>query len=156
MSISGKAVIVTGASQGLGRALAEELAGRGARLLLVARDRTALEEVVALAHRAGAEAYALPHDVADRSAVYPLVGAAHALLGEIDLLVHNASTLGPTPLRLLLDTECEDLSRVLDVNLVGPFRLTKAIAGNMALRGSGTLVFISSDAAIEAYPGWGP
>ena len=155
MSISGKAVIITGASQGLGRALAEELASRGARLLLVARHRLALEEVVASVRRAGGEAYGLPYDVADKSAVYPLAAAAHALLGDIDVLVHNASTLGPVPLRPLLDTDCESLTRVLDVNLVGPFRLTKAVAGNMALRGSGTLLFISSDAAIEAYPSWG-
>jgi NAD(P)-dependent dehydrogenase (short-subunit alcohol dehydrogenase family) len=71
------------------------------------------------------------------------------------VLVHNASTLGPTPLPLLLDTECEDLERVLAVNLVGPFRLTKAIAGSMALRGRGLVVHLSSDAAISAYPGWG-
>jgi NAD(P)-dependent dehydrogenase (short-subunit alcohol dehydrogenase family) len=56
----------------------------------------------------------------------------------------------------LLDTECEDLERVLAVNLVGPFRLTKAIAGSMALRGTGTIVHVSSDAAVNAYPNWGP
>lgn len=155
VSISGKAVIITGASAGLGRALAEELAERGARLVLVARERVALNYVVERARRAGAEAHALYADVGDKSAAYPLAGAAHALLGEVDVLVHNASTLGPTPLRPLLDTECEDLARVLDVNLIGPFRLTKAIGGNMALRGSGSLVFISSDAAVEAYPSWG-
>jgi NAD(P)-dependent dehydrogenase (short-subunit alcohol dehydrogenase family) len=69
--------------------------------------------------------------------------------------VHNASTLGPTPLRLLLDTECEDLEQVLQTNLVGPFRLTKIVAGAMALRGSGLVVHISSDAAVAAYPRWG-
>jgi NAD(P)-dependent dehydrogenase (short-subunit alcohol dehydrogenase family) len=59
------------------------------------------------------------------------------------------------PLRLLLDTDCEDLSRALAVNLVGPFRLTKAIAGAMVLRGRGTVLNISSDAAVEAYERWG-
>src|SRR5262249_16198439 len=73
----------------------------------------------------------------------------------IDLLVHNASTLGKTPLPLLLDTDCEDLERVLEVNLVGPFRLTKVVAGSMALRGRGLVVNISSDASVSAYPGWG-
>ncbi|HMJ12096.1 MAG TPA: SDR family oxidoreductase [Polyangiaceae bacterium] len=155
MSLSNKAVMITGASQGLGKALAEVLAERGARLALVARSAAALEEVAARARQAGAEAYALSFDVGDKDAVYPLAGAAHALLGEIDVLIHNAGALGPTPLRSLLDTECEDLSRVLDVNLMGPFRLTKAIAGGMALRGSGTLVFVSSDAAVEPYPAWG-
>jgi NAD(P)-dependent dehydrogenase (short-subunit alcohol dehydrogenase family) len=155
VTISGKGVIITGASHGLGRALAEELAERGARLVLVARRRAALEDVAVRLRRTGAEAHALCYDVGDKTAVYPLAGAAHALLGEVDVVVHNASTLGPTPLRPLLDTECEDLSRVLEVNLLGPFRLSKALAGNMALRGAGTLLFISSDAAVEAYPCWG-
>ncbi|MEO8706450.1 MAG: SDR family oxidoreductase, partial [Kofleriaceae bacterium] len=74
---------------------------------------------------------------------------------EIGIAIHNASTLGPTPLRLLLDTECEDLAAVLETNLVGPFRLTKILAGAMALRGAGTIVHLSSDAAIEPYPTWG-
>src|SRR6478735_2975231 len=87
--------IVTGASRGLGRALAA--------------------------------------DLGDKEAIHAIAGAAAAMVGPIDLLVHNASTLGPTPLPLLLDTECEDLEAVLAVNLVGPFRLTKAIAGSMAL-----------------------
>ena len=76
-------------------------------------------------------------------------------MGPLDLLINNASTLGPQPLRLLLDTDCEDLSRALAVNLVGPFRLTKAVAGSMVLRGAGTIVNVSSDAAVEAYPRWG-
>jgi NAD(P)-dependent dehydrogenase (short-subunit alcohol dehydrogenase family) len=94
-------------------------------------------------------------DISDKSAIYPLAGAAAALAGPIDVLVHNASFLGPTPLRLLLDTDCEDLGRVLETNLVGPFRLTKIVAGSMALRGEGTIVHISSDASIAAYPRWG-
>lgn len=73
----------------------------------------------------------------------------------IDLLVHNASTLGKTPLPILLDTECEDLSQVLEVNVVGPFRLTKVVAGAMALGRRGVVLHISSDAAVNAYPGWG-
>jgi NAD(P)-dependent dehydrogenase (short-subunit alcohol dehydrogenase family) len=76
-------------------------------------------------------------------------------VGPLDLLVNGASTLGPTPLRGLLDTECEDLERVLQVNLVGPFRLTKLVAGSMAIRGRGTVLNISSDAAVEAYETWG-
>jgi NAD(P)-dependent dehydrogenase (short-subunit alcohol dehydrogenase family) len=76
-------------------------------------------------------------------------------VGPIDLLVLNASTLGPVPLRELVDTECEDFARVLEVNLVGPFRLIKAVVGSMVLRGSGTVVGISSDAAVNGYPGWG-
>jgi len=99
--------------------------------------------------------HALAADVADKRAVHGIAGAAAAVVGPIEILVHNASAIGPTPLRLLLDTECEDLSRVLETNLVGPFRLTRIIAGAMALHGSGVVVHVSSDAAVAAYPRWG-
>jgi NAD(P)-dependent dehydrogenase (short-subunit alcohol dehydrogenase family) len=150
-----KAVLITGASRGLGAALARRLGAAGARLALVARERQPLEQVVAEIRTAGGEAHALGFDVGDKAGVYPLAGAAAALVGPIDVLVHNASTLGPTPLRLLLDTECEDFERVLEVNLIGPFRLSKVIAGSMALRGGGVIVHVSSDAAVAAYAHWG-
>ena len=155
MKLHGKAALVTGSSRGLGRALAEELAARGAKLALVARGGAELEKVAADIRARGGIAHALPGDVADKAAAHGLAGAAAALVGPIDVLVHNASTLGPVPLRLLLDTECEDLSHVLEVNLVGPFRLTKIVAGSMALRGQGVVVHVSSDAAVAAYPRWG-
>jgi NAD(P)-dependent dehydrogenase (short-subunit alcohol dehydrogenase family) len=153
--LAGRAVLITGASQGLGKALAEELARQGARIVMVARDGVALEAAAQAIQQSGGVAHALAADVGDKDAVYPLAGAAAALVGPIDLLIHNASTLGPTPLPLLLDTACEDLERVLAVNVIGPFRLSKIIAGSMALRGQGLLVHISSDAAVNAYPGWG-
>lgn len=148
-------VIITGASRGLGAALAHELARRGARLVLVAREEAPLAAVAQAIRDAGGEAHAVAADVGDKHAVHAIAGAAAALVGPIDVLVHNASTLGPTPLRLLLDTECEDLDHVLAVNLVGPFRLTKAVAGAMALRRRGLVVHVSSDAAVSAYPRWG-
>ena len=83
------------------------------------------------------------------------MGAAAALVGPVDVLVLNASTLGPVPLRELSETECEDFARVLEVNLLGPFRLAKAVLGSMVLRGQGVVVAISSDAAVSGYPGWG-
>src|SRR5438105_1553158 len=155
MDLQGKGVLITGASQGLGAALAESLARAGARIALVARGSEALEKTAARIRAAGGEAHALPADVADKRAVHGIAGAAAALVGPIEVLVHNASTLGPVPLPLLLDTECEDLEAVLQTNLVGPFRLTKIVAGAMALRGSGLLVHVSSDAAVAAYPRWG-
>lgn len=147
--------LITGAGRGLGRALARQLAARGVKLVLVARSRVDLDAVVAEIQAAGGEAHALVADVADKQSVYPVAHQAAALVGPIDLLVHNASSLGPTPLRLLLDSECEDLDAVLATNLVGPFRLSKVIVGSMALRGRGVVVHISSDAAVEAYPTWG-
>jgi NAD(P)-dependent dehydrogenase (short-subunit alcohol dehydrogenase family) len=151
----GARALITGASRGLGRALALALAGRGVRLVLVARGRADLDAVVAEVRALGGEAHGIVADLGDKQAIHPIAGEAAALIGPIDLLIHNASTLGPTPLRLLLDTECEDLEQVLAVDLIGPFRLSKLIAGPMALRGSGVVVHISSDAAVEAYPRWG-
>ena len=155
MKIQGQGALVTGASRGLGRALAEALAAKGARVALVARDVRPLEDVVAMIRAKGGDAHAVAGDISAKDAVHRIAGQAQGLVGEIGIAIHNASSLGPTPLRLLLDTECEDLAEVLETNLVGPFRLTKILAGAMALRGGGTLVPISSDAAVEAYPRWG-
>ncbi len=155
MEWADKAVLITGASRGLGFALAEALGQRGAKLALVAQHGPRLEAAAARLTARGVTAHAIRADVGEKEAIHRIVGQAQALVGPIDVLVHNASTLGPTPLRDLLDSECEDLTRVLDVNLVGPFRLTKAVAGGMIVRGRGLIVHVSSDAALEAYPGWG-
>lgn len=155
MVLKGKAALVTGASRGLGRALAAELAGAGARVVMVARSAAELDTTAAELRARGGDVHALAFDVSRKEDVYPLAGAAAALVGPIDLLVHNASALGPTPLRLLLDTECEDLQQVLETNVVGPFRLSKAIGGSMALRKTGTILHISSDASVNAYERWG-
>lgn len=155
MDLRDRATLITGASRGLGRALSEALARAGARVVMVARSRPELEAAAQAIRAQGGEAHALAYDVGRKEDVYPLVGAAAALVGPIDLLIHNASSLGPTPLRLLLDTECEDLSGVLETNLVGPFRLSRALAGSMALRKTGSIVHISSDASVNAYPHWG-
>jgi NAD(P)-dependent dehydrogenase (short-subunit alcohol dehydrogenase family) len=154
-SLEGSSALVTGGSQGLGRALGRTLATAGARVVLVARHLEPLAAVVAEIRAAGGEAHAIVADVADKDAVAAIAGQAAALVGPIDLLVNNASTLGPVPLRLLLDTDCEDLERALAVNLVGAFRLTKALAGPMVLRGDGVILNITSDAATEAYERWG-
>jgi NAD(P)-dependent dehydrogenase (short-subunit alcohol dehydrogenase family) len=155
MQIQGQAALVTGASRGLGRALAEALAARGARVALVAREAGPLGDVVAGIRARGGTAHAIAGDIADKHAIHRIAGQAAGLVGDVSLAIHNASTLGPVPLRLLLDTECEDLEAVLATNLVGPFRLTKVLAGAMALRGAGTIVHVSSDAAVEPYPRWG-
>jgi NAD(P)-dependent dehydrogenase (short-subunit alcohol dehydrogenase family) len=155
MDITGRGALVTGASRGLGRTLAEQLAARGAHVVAIARDPAPLGDVVANIRVRGGIAHAIAADIADKDATHRIAGQAHGLVGDVSVVIHNASTLGPTPLRLLLDTECEDLAAVLETNLVGPFRLTKALAGAMVLRGRGTIVHISSDAAVEAYPRWG-
>ena len=155
MDFNDKGVVITGGSKGLGRALATELGRRGARLVLIARDRQRVEQAAAELGQQGIEAHALAADVATKESIYPLAGAAQALLGRVDVVIHAASALGASPLRPLADTDCEDLERALAVNLVGPFRLTKALLGPMALHGEGLVVHVSSDAAIEGYPTWG-
>jgi NAD(P)-dependent dehydrogenase (short-subunit alcohol dehydrogenase family) len=155
MRIEGSAALVTGGSRGLGAALGRALARDGARVALVARGAAELEEVAADIRAAGGEAHAVPGDIGDPRAAAALAGTAAALVGPLDLVVHGASTLGPVPLRLLLDTHPTELERALAVNVVGPFRLTRLVAGGMALRGRGLVVHVTSDASVAAYPRWG-
>ena len=155
MSFQDTSALITGGSRGLGLALSKALAAAGSKVVLVARQSRALQAAVDEIRAAGGEAHAIAADMGDKRAIHRIAGEAAALVGPIDILIHNASTLGVTPLPLLIDTECEDLERVLQVNVIGPFRLTKVIAGTMALRGSGTVVHVSSDAAVEAYSNWG-
>jgi NAD(P)-dependent dehydrogenase (short-subunit alcohol dehydrogenase family) len=155
MQLRDRTALITGGSRGLGRALAETLAARGCRVVLVARDPTDLDAARDAIRERGGQAYAIAADLADKQAIYRIVGQACALAGPIDILINNASTLGHTPLGLLIDSECEDLTRVLELNLLAPFRLTRAVLGSMLLRGRGAIVNISSDAGVEAYPTWG-
>lgn len=155
MNLKGRPALITGASRGLGAALARELASAGARVLLVAREKKALDQTVGAIRGESGEAYGFAADVADKLSVHAIAAAAAALIGPVEILVNNASTLGPVPLELLMDTPCEDVERVLAVNLIGPFRLIKAIAGGMALRGNGLVLNMTSDAAVNAYSRWG-
>ena len=142
--------LVTGGSAGLGLALAAALTDRGWRLVVDARDGERLADAVAgLPH---AELVtAVPGDVADPAHRAELAAAAGP---RLDLLVHNASDLGPTPLPSLADLEPAQLQRILTVNVVAPLALTRAVLP--ALRtAAGTVLAISSDAAVEAYEGWG-
>ena len=155
MELKGAGSLVTGGSRGLGAALGAELARRGARVVLVARDAEALRATVGGIRGMGGEAHALAWDVSSPGAPHEIAGAATGLVGPVDLLVHCASTLGPTPLPSLLDMPSDALDDVLRTNVVAPFRRTKAIAGSMAIRGQGLVVHVTSDASVVPYAGWG-
>jgi NAD(P)-dependent dehydrogenase (short-subunit alcohol dehydrogenase family) len=99
MDVRGKGIVITGASRGLGAALMRELAQRGARVAGVARGGDALEEVVRGLRAAGADAHAIVGDLARKEDIHRISGAAAALLGEIDVLIHNGSALGRRPCR---------------------------------------------------------
>ena len=151
----GLRVAITGGTSGLGLALVRELLGRGARVAFVARTRERVERVA----RENAGAHGIVGDVSSKEDVYPIALQVAGELGGLDVLVNNASDLGPVPLAMLSDTECEDLERAFATNVVGPFRLTKALMGALAAsarEGRGAVVLnVSSDAAVNAYPGWG-
>jgi short-subunit dehydrogenase len=148
------AALVTGASQGLGREIARLLAREGTRLILTARGPEALQ-VVADELRSQTEVVALPGDVADPEHAARLVRAGLDRFGRIDLLVNNASTIGPSPMPPLDVYPLDALAAVFAVNTLAPLRLTQLMLPQMRARGSGTIVNITSDAAVQAYPGWG-
>ena len=151
----GARVAVTGGTSGLGLALVRELLGRGARVAFVARTRERVERVA----REQRGAHGIVGDISAKEDIYPVAVQVVGELGGLDVLVNNASDLGPVPLALLSDTECEDLERAFAANVVGPFRLTKALMGALAAsarEGRGAVVLnISSDAAVNPYPYWG-
>lgn len=151
----GLRVAVTGGTSGLGRALVRELLSRGARVAFVART----SENVAATARENKGAHGVVGDVSDKNDIYPIAIQITGELGGLDVLINNASDLGPVPLAMLSDTECEDLERAFATNVIGPFRLTKAFMGALAAsarEGRGAVVLnISSDAAHNPYPGWG-
>jgi NAD(P)-dependent dehydrogenase (short-subunit alcohol dehydrogenase family) len=143
--------LITGASQGLGRALARDLSADGWALVLDARGAERLTEAVTGLDPARTRA--LAGDVTDHQHRVELVAAAWDL-GGLDLLVNNASHLGPSPMPRLADYPTVDLARVLEVDVVAPHALLRE-ALPLLRRTGGTVLDISSDAAVEAYEGWG-
>src|ERR1700730_14185535 len=128
-SLAGETVVITGASRGLGRALALAAARRGASLALCARGAEALEEAAAACRWEGAEVLAVTADMGDPRDVERFAARALERFGVVDVLVNNASVLGPTPLPYLADAPADAFDSVLQANLVGPLRLTQALIG---------------------------
>ena len=154
LNLRGLRVAITGGTSGLGLALVRLLVVRGARVAFVARTAATVERIADETAACG-----IVGDVGRKDDIYPIALQVTGNLGGLDALINSASTLGPTPLAPLADTESEELEQALMVNLVGPFRLTKALFGALAAsarEGRGSVVInISSDAAVNASSGWG-
>jgi len=150
----GHVAIVTGASKGLGLAVARELAHAGISLVIDARNEAALDaarqELSQLT-----DVVAVAGDVADAAHVHRLVETAEQRFGRIDLVVNNASTIGRSPLPALDQLSPSTFDRIFTTNVYAPLHLIQHALPVMKRGGGGTIVNVSSDAAVEAYPGWG-
>jgi NAD(P)-dependent dehydrogenase (short-subunit alcohol dehydrogenase family) len=151
-----KKALITGASRGLGRALATGLAAAGYAVVIDARDPRALHRAAdairagaRLTGHAGADVTALPGDITD-----PAHRAVLSAAGEIDLLVNNAGTLGAAPLPALADYPVEQLRAAFEANVIAPIALTQLFLPVLRERG-GAILNVTSDAAVEPYTGWG-
>jgi NAD(P)-dependent dehydrogenase (short-subunit alcohol dehydrogenase family) len=153
--------LVTGASRGLGRALAAGLAREGFDLIIDARDAVALDAAAGALRAAGPPAQrpgstvvtAVPGDVTDPAHRAALLTAATAA-GRLDLLVNNAGTLGASPLPALADYPPDELRAAFEANVIAPIALTQLVLPLLRASG-GAVLNITSDAAVEAYTGWG-
>ncbi len=154
-SVHGLRVAITGGTSGLGLALVGTLHHRGAAVAFVARQVHHIRDV----ERQYGGTHGIPGDVSQKDEIHPIAMRITAALDGLDVLINNASSLGPVPLALLADTDCEDLETALATNLVGPFRLTKAVLGALAASAregrQGLVINITSDAAATPYAGWG-
>lgn len=156
--LGGKNILITGGSQGLGRELALAFAREGAAALsLVARHAHAFESVRDEVRKIapGTKVVAIEADVSKPKDIERLIATTlDAFGGRLDVLVNNASTIGPSPMPYLLDYPVEDFRNVLDTNLIGPFLITKAALPAMIENG-GSIINVTSDAGSTGYPGWG-
>jgi NAD(P)-dependent dehydrogenase (short-subunit alcohol dehydrogenase family) len=144
--------LITGASKGLGLEVAHALAKRGMKLVAVARHREPLLAAAAdLARETEVEPVAA--DVSEDAE--RIVEAAIRRFGRVDVLVNNASELGPSPMPALADYDWRELERVLRVNVLAPLHLAQLVLPGMRARRRGVIINVTSDAGVEAYPGWG-
>lgn len=147
-------VLITGASRGLGAALAREWAARGARLLLTARNEAPLRALVEeLSRRTDVLIGAI--DATDDSGMREFIASAVREFGRIDVLVNNASTLGGSPMPRLENLAPAAFFEVMETNVRAPLALAQSVIPYMRVQGGGAIVNVTSDAAVNAYPGWG-
>jgi NAD(P)-dependent dehydrogenase (short-subunit alcohol dehydrogenase family) len=150
-----KVVMITGASKGLGKALALYFAKEGYNLAICARKESGLQEVKKEAEKLGADVLALGGDMSIAKDVERFVALTEEYYGKIDVLVNNASILGPSPMPFLLDYPEQDFEDVLRVNTIGPFLVTRRVLPIMLQKQYGSIINITSEAGATGYAGWG-
>ena len=149
MSMTGKCILITGASKGIGAEAARVFAAAGANVALVARNGEAIAEI---AGQIGQNAIAIPCDVSRFWEVAAAVEACHTAFGQLDVLINNAGVIAP--IAALSEVDPEDWGHTIDVNLKGVFNGMRAALPGMIARGSGTILTVSSGAAHNALQGW--
>jgi NAD(P)-dependent dehydrogenase (short-subunit alcohol dehydrogenase family) len=152
-ALNGKRALVTGASRGIGRAIALELAAAGARVALASRSQEALDGVAREVETAGGTALAVACHVGQREAVTALVARVADTWGGIDILVNNAAT-NPT-MSPLVDLDQAAWDKIMQVNLTGPFLLCQRAVPLMIAGGGGSIINIASVAGLSPWPGLG-
>lgn len=151
-NVTGKTVIITGASRGIGEATAQYLAGLGATVVLAARSADRIETIAREIVGQGGQALAVPCDVAKAEEVRTLIETAIERTGRIDMLVNNAGIIDP--IVRLAESDPEAWSAVVDVNVKGVYHGLRFAIPEMIARGGGTIINISSGAATSALEGW--
>jgi len=152
MKLQDRIAVITGASRGLGLEIARLFARQSARLVLVARGEPALREAAEELSRT-TDVLAVAMDVGEDAE--QIAKAALDRFGRVDVIVNNASELGPTPMPTLDNYPWDELLHVLRINAVAPLHLIQLLLPQMKTRGEGVIINVSSDAGVQAYPGWG-
>ncbi len=152
MQLRDRVAVITGASKGLGREIARLYAGQGAKLVLVARGTTDLQKA-SDEIRGVTDVLAIPADVGEDAEQIAQVSLDR--FGRVDVLVNNASEIGPSPMPALDAYPWDALLRVLRINTVAPLHLVQLLVPQMKARGAGVIINVTSDAGVNSYPGWG-
>jgi NAD(P)-dependent dehydrogenase (short-subunit alcohol dehydrogenase family) len=147
--LEGRVAVVTGASSGIGRAIAVAYAHAGARVAIVARSTDKLRETADLADPSGEDVLAIAADVTDPQAGERILAETLERFGRVDILVNNAGMHYPTP---LLETSAEDWSAIMDLNVTSVVNLTRSIGRELVRQGSGTVINVTSAWATKPVP----
>ncbi|MDR7074923.1 SDR family NAD(P)-dependent oxidoreductase [Fictibacillus barbaricus] len=150
-----KLAMITGASKGLGKALSLYFAKEGYNLAICSRTEETIQEVKKEAVELGADVLALGADMSTAKDVERFVALTEEYYGKIDVLINNASILGPSPMPFLLDYPEHDFEEVLRVNTIGPFLVTRRVLPIMLQKQTGSIINITSEAGATGYAGWG-